>query len=151
MENTRERRLKKIQPKRGFFTVMIIGTLVSGINPIVIIVSLIFGLWIERRNALKRKYITLIESQNILNLNEIAQASNKSYEQVSKDIEKMIEQGYFEGVYIDFSNGSVVATNRAVGIGKELDERMVICSSCGANTVVSSINNKCEYCGTVLE
>ena len=105
----------------------------------------------EKNNTLKRKYISLIENQRVLSLDEISQICSLPYEKVSNDINKMIERGYFENIYLDFSNRKIIISNNNIDINTKVIEKSVTCPSCGATCKVDSLgNNKCEYCGTAL-
>ena len=74
-----------------------------------------------------------------------------SYEQARKDLNKMIERGFFGNAHIDNVTRSIVLPINGVDINTEITTTNKICPSCGATNNVSSLGeNKCEYCGTIL-
>ncbi|GKX67678.1 hypothetical protein [Inconstantimicrobium mannanitabidum] len=111
-----------------------------------------------------KKYIAIIINNNQTSIDNIAAAVPISYEEAVKDLQKMIDNGYFEGAYIDVSNREIVLTNKKTkqndftsnvqmdGTANELQVKVVVCKSCGGNNkVVRGQVCECEYCGSLLE
>ena len=149
-----------------FIYLLIMASLPLGTNPVLLRLTLLFALigiaililpsilfvnYIEKQNARRREYLAYIDNHRILSLDKIATSMNLSYEQVEKDIEKMIQQGFFGISHIDRVTRSIVLPVNGVNIHTQVTETTQKCPTCGADCKVSSIgNNKCEYCGTVL-
>lgn len=119
---------------------------------LLIIPAVIIAYVIEKNNAKKRKYFSLIEKQRVLSVESIASACSVTYEKAYKDIIKMIDRGFFGDAYIDNATQKIVISNADTDINAQAVERSVQCPSCGATNKVSSLGeSKCEYCGTILQ
>jgi hypothetical protein len=85
---------------------------------------------------------------------------------VSKDLQKMIDVGYFYGAYIDVAQREIILakptvpqeaassyaqTPYAQAPQAQVQERIVSCKSCGANNRVMGQLGECEYCGSHLQ
>ncbi len=165
--NQREKLLKQIAPKRGFTTGAILGYALgvwaSGIIFIPlglefvgiltgIVCATIGGTFFEKHNAKQREYFSMIDNHRILSIDQIASSLSVSYEQARKDINKMIEKGFFGNAHIDNVTRSIVLPISGVDINTEVTTINKTCPSCGATNNVSSLGeNKCEYCGTILD
>jgi hypothetical protein len=110
-----------------------------------------------------KKYIAIVINNNQTSIDNIAAAVPVSYEEATKDLQKMIDTGYFENAYIDVSEREIVLTNKKkeqkysssnVQVDGTVDEPQIkgaICRSCGANNkVVKGQICECEYCGSLL-
>jgi hypothetical protein len=106
-----------------------------------------------------KKYISLVVNQNQSSIDNIASAIGIPYETAVKDLQKMINIGYFTGAYIDVAQRDIVLAKPApqqiiapsaatVGIAHE---RVVTCGSCGANNKVIGQIGECEFCGSYLQ
>ncbi|MDR0293649.1 MAG: hypothetical protein LBH95_05795 [Oscillospiraceae bacterium] len=104
-----------------------------------------------------KKYIAMIVNQSQTSVDNIASAVGVSYEIAVKDLQKMIDAGYFAGAYIDASQREIVLAKNAppqVSAGPsavQVQERVVTCGSCGANNKVTGHTGECEYCGSYLQ
>ena len=104
-----------------------------------------------------KKYIELIINQNQVYINNIATAVGVSREIATKDLQKMIETGYFAGARIDVDQGIIILPQRtAMYVSQSPDiqpqEKVVQCQSCGANNKITVGQvSECEYCGTYLQ
>lgn len=134
-----------------------------------IIVALIFGgggvylnLFARKTKSkgdLYKKYIDLIVNQNQTSIDYIASVTDVSYEAASKDLQKMINSGYFTGAYIEENQRKIVLSSVAPPQAPESyapsyvqsHERVVTCGSCGANNRVTGQIGECEYCGSPLQ
>lgn len=164
--SNREKLLKKIAPKKGAIKGAILGYVI-GVNilgAIFILIGLDFlgmlagvacavigATFFEKHNARQREYFSMIDNHRVLSIDQISSSMSVSYEQARKDINKMIEKGFFGNAHIDNVTRSVVLPISGVDINTEVTTTSKICPSCGATNNVSSLGeNKCEYCGTVL-
>ena len=107
-----------------------------------------------------KKYIALIINHSQSSIDNIASAVGVSYEAAVKDLQKMIDSGYFFGAYIDLARREfVIARSTAPqAVGAEsaaaIHEQIKIaaCGSCGANNRVTIGRiSECAYCGSPLQ
>ena len=112
------------------------------------------------KNAGKyKKYLSIIVNQNITSIDNIAAANTVSYDVAKKDIQKMIDNGYFSGAYInDGTRELVLPQNRHAentlqnDYEQNVQTKVVTCKSCGArNTVVVGKTGECEFCGSPID
>lgn len=129
---------------------------------------MIYGAKRMKENAEKfKKYISVVINTNQTSIDNIAAAIPTDYEQAKNDLQKMIDDGYFQGAYIDASNREIVLSKRENSPSmnmsgnniqyenKNMEQprfKVVICKSCGANNTVAEGNLcECEYCGSPLQ
>lgn len=96
----------------------------------------------KRIPELKRiqTYYSLIVKENIYTLEDLALKTGVSKATVERELNCMIEYGYFEGAYI-FREAFLVP-----GIREEIE---AVCPNCGATkTIISGEVVECEYCGS---
>ncbi|MCL2078935.1 MAG: hypothetical protein FWH17_03725 [Oscillospiraceae bacterium] len=111
-----------------------------------------------------KKYISIVINQSQTSIDNIASAVGIPYDAAVKDLQKMIDTGYFTGAYIDVTQREIVLAKTVQvkeSTSKEADslppsavqvqERIVACSSCGANNKVKGHVGECEYCGSHLQ
>jgi hypothetical protein len=111
-----------------------------------------------------QKYTTIIFANNQTSIDNIASAIPTSYGQASKDLQQMINKGYFEGAYIDVNNRMIVlpqlknqqspsnlyeqTSNSTITQPKI---KVVACKNCGANNnLIEGQVCECEFCGSPL-
>ena len=108
-----------------------------------------FCVYNKKQNKIFRHIISLIEKQKCYSLDRIGQGIGLDYSKIRTSIQKLIDNGFYEKAYINDTERCIVfpAAN-----GKELnlEEKTVICSTCGAKNIVNSNVSKCEYCETIL-
>jgi len=110
------------------------------------------------------KYISIIVNQSQTSIDNIASAVGLDYSTVSKDLQKMIDVGYFYGAYIDVAQREIILAkpvmpqetvspnlHYAQAPSVQVQERIVNCTSCGANNRVTGQLGECEYCGSHLQ
>ena len=109
------------------------------------------------------RYVSIINANNDGSIDNIAAAYPTSYEQAVKDVQEMLDAGYFMNSYIDQNKRELVMPKPQNTIRVEVTNaggnasitdaqpRAVKCQNCGAtNTVVPGRANECEYCGSPL-
>ena len=74
-----------------------------------VIASLHMSMKFENQNAQKRSYISIIESYDILSIDQIVRTTGNTYEIVAKDIQKLIVDGYLGNTFINWSTGEIIA------------------------------------------
>lgn len=104
-----------------------------------------------------KKYLTIVVNANMHQLDAIAATVGRSYDVVKKDLQKMIDDGYFKNAYINESTREIVLAQPAAQTygesmmgGVTAQIRVVACPCCGANNTVSGSVAECEYCGSPL-
>lgn len=106
------------------------------------------------------RYISIINSSNDTLIDNIAAAYPTSFEQAAKDLQSMLDDGYFMNAYIDLNRRELIMPQRSVSVNVTVNQNTahadaqptsVKCKNCGAtNTVVPGTANECEYCGSPL-
>lgn len=115
----------------------------------------------KRRADRFKKYIAIIINQNMSSIENIAASFPIDYKTAAKDLQKMIDIGYFEGAYIDNVNREIVlnsdkSNNYAASNFTQTEKapgqlQVVRCKNCGANNQVSVGQlGECEYCGSPI-
>lgn len=107
-----------------------------------------------------KKYLAIVINGNVRQLDSIASAVGKPYDTVKKDLQKLIDDGYFKNAYIDeaareivLAQPSSVASNvntYGSADASAVPPRVVSCPCCGANNTVVGAMGECEYCGSPL-
>ncbi|MCL2146339.1 MAG: hypothetical protein FWH52_00905 [Synergistaceae bacterium] len=105
-----------------------------------------------------KKYIALVVNQKQTSIDSIAPAAGVSYEVAVKDLQKMIDTGYFFGAYIDATQRVIVLANTTsqqisqAAYTTQVQEKVATCGSCGANNrVIVGQVAECEYCASPLQ
>lgn len=107
-------------------------------------------------NAAKyKKYISLIINRRLRSIATISSAIPVSHDSAIKDIQEMIDKGFFEDAYINYNLDEIVFSEE-----NEADERVkqhkvdmivVPCNGCGANNKVEKGRvEHCQYCGSLI-
>jgi hypothetical protein len=105
-----------------------------------------------------RKYIALVVNQNQTSISNIASAVGVSYEVAENDLQKMIDDDYFHGAYINVAQREIILAQAApqrdlqTVNATRVQEKITTCGGCGANNRVTIGRIvECEYCGTLLQ
>lgn len=141
----------------------------SGVAGSVIMMILIFGgsgaFTFYKANSYIRKgtkyqrYISIINSSHDRLIDRIAAAYPTSFEQAAKDLQSMLDDGYFTNAYVDLNRRELIMPKTAAvnivvnqpAVAANPQTKSVKCKNCGAtNTVVPGAANECEYCGSPL-
>ena len=106
------------------------------------------------------RYISIINSSNDTLIDNIAAAYPTSFEQAAKDLQSMLDDGYFMNAYVDLNRRELIMPPKAATVNVAVNQNTspsygqptsVKCKNCGAtNTVVPGTANECEYCGSPL-
>jgi uncharacterized membrane protein YiaA len=109
-----------------------------------------------------KKYISIVINQNITSINNIAAAMPVTYEIAAKDLQKMIDRGYFSGAYIDANACEIVLPKNQGNVQGDqppyeaagpatVRMQVAVCKNCGANNQIpAGTIGECEYCGSPL-
>ncbi len=131
---------------------MILFFLIAGV------VLFMFAKKLTTNSEKYKKYISIIINGNEYILDNIAGAMSLSINVVRKDLNDMINNGYFQGAYINDSTNEIVLPNKSK---KNVDEaesygtiqvrtKVVSCKCCGAQNKVAPSTVECDYCGSPL-
>lgn len=115
----------------------------------------------KKRGEQLVKYSAIISENSKSHLDEIAAVYPKSYEQVCKDLQRLINDGFFPGSYLDLNQRKFISPD-AKARSKERTAtqhtpepsaqklKVVKCPNCGATNTVKHQVGECEYCGSPL-
>ncbi len=115
--------------------------------------------YIGRRTARKasryKKYINLIVNKRVKSIGTISSAISVPHDTAVNDIEEMINKGFFEDFYIDYSSDEIILLNKndvEFNLNnEEVEMILVTCSGCGANNKVKKMQiDNCQYCGSLI-
>lgn len=102
-------------------------------------------------------YTAIVRTHGDGEIEKIAKAARVEYKTAVRDLQAMIDAGFFENAYINQNEGLLIVTRHADGdtvipAEKEKKEkRTTKCPYCGAPavTIVGEVT-ECEYCGSPL-
>ena len=124
------------------------------------ILSLIKGNQYIKKGAKYNRYVSIINTSSDLFIDNIAAAYPTSFEEAAKDLQSMLDDGYFMNSYIDLNRRELIMPQKAITSNTIVNQQVaptksqpksVKCQNCGAtNTVVPGVVNECEYCGSPL-
>lgn len=134
------------------------------------LVLTVIGVWliiagVRRNNLIKlfKSYATSLADDPIKSIETLASAKNTSVAVVKRNLQLMINKGYFVNVAIDQQRNCLVFGNEAEMLQKAAAANAnashstaefvtVACPGCGApNKVQKGAVSKCEYCGAPLK
>lgn len=108
-----------------------------------------------------KKYISIVVNNKQTSIDNIAAAIPTDYVQATKDLQKMIDMGYFESAYIDATAREIILHNernqqsdntQGDNLNEESKFKVVVCKNCGANNkVMEGQVSECEFCGSPLQ
>ena len=137
--------------------------------------ALLFFGWRFVRNAKQMKqYIHLIVNEREDSIDRIASLMSISYKEVERDLQNMIDSGYFSYSHIDKFKRRIVVPgleltpdmssfdgipNEDIEESKEENKKnqdnnelsVVKCKNCGANNEIHGKKGICQYCGSVIK
>ena len=118
------------------------------INVIVIGILVVFCLKYKRLKNLSNKietYQNLILIRDMYDVKRISTYLSCSTSEVLDFVSYMIREGYLD---LDIKNENIVQPEEYIDPAKVFS---IVCDNCGAlNKYVKGKENKCEYCGTIL-
>lgn len=108
-----------------------------------------------------KKYINIVINNSETSIDNIAAAIPISYDKAAKDLQEMIDKGYFPSAYIDASNREIILPghikqkserNKSVNNNNQQAKvKSVVCKNCGGNNeVIEGEVCECEYCGSPI-
>lgn len=138
--------------------VVIIGIFLTGAIALVF-----YGKKIRAKAERFKKYLAVIINGKQYQIDTIASSINVSYDIAKKDIQEMIDKGYFNGAYINEGTHTLVLVNNQGNVNNQnvIEDnhndnytvhapKLVTCKCCGANNNVYGDNDECEFCGSLL-
>jgi len=115
--------------------------------------------YIGKKTSLKsikyKKYINIIINKHVTSIATIASAIPVSLDVAIKDIQDMIDKGFFENAYINYDLNEI-ALSHAVGVDTQVKNHkvemvVVSCNGCGANNKIKKQEvESCQYCGSLI-
>lgn len=115
--------------------------------------------YIGKKTSLKsikyKKYINMIINKNMKSIATISSAIPVSHDMAMKDIQDMIDKGFFENAYINYDLDEIALTH-ADGVDTKVKihkgEMVVVsCNGCGANNKIKKQEvESCQYCGSLI-
>lgn len=107
------------------------------------------------RAAKYKHYIDIIVNKRVRSIPTISSAIPVSHDIAIKDIQEMINKGFFDDAYINYNRDEIVFSteyeiDQSVRNYK-LEMIVVPCNGCGANNQVEKGQvEKCQYCGSLI-
>lgn len=119
------------------------------------------GHYIKKQQLIAKKYLVLIQNQQITSLEELARATNHSYEKVCTELNHLISKGYIKGAVINYSLKRIIFEYDQAPVyrdpktmqkaQKTAPVKAVTCKNCGATIMIAQgTTRKCEYCGSPI-
>lgn len=156
-----------------FFLIGIIVFL-SDFDPAPFIVCVIFmigfilliikGSQIKRRIKRFKRYVSLISTQHMTSLDNIAASTSQSIDFVRNDLQKMIDKKFFANASINMSTNEIIiggmmasapvsaSAPQQAQTAIQSETEMFTCSGCGASgTKAKGVLGSCDYCGSTVK
>jgi membrane protease subunit (stomatin/prohibitin family) len=115
---------------------------------LVAVVCTVIALRLTQLSRKYKKYLTIINGNDKLLIQQVADINNSNPRRVMNDLQNMIDSNYIKGYYIDYKQGLLLNKNY---IPEKFDKKIVKCQSCGAsNEVVIEQSNYCKYCDSLI-
>lgn len=122
------------------------------------------GMEYIKRGTKYNRYVAIINASNDLLIDNIAAAVPTTYDKAIKDIQSMLDAGFFMNAYLDLNKRELIMAKAAPQPNVIANNMFVVsqgatnnqphsvkCPNCGAtNTAVPGAKNECEYCGSPL-
>ena len=112
--------------------------------------AVLIGARIKRRVYRFRQYVSLISSQKLTSIGDIAERTSKSTDFVLKDLQKMINRRFFVNASIDMAARKIIVCASTLPVqGGPVEYEVFHCSGCGATgTKAKDQLGHCDYCGS---
>jgi hypothetical protein len=110
-----------------------------------------------------KKYIDVVINQQQHTIDNIAAQVGTSYDNAVKELQKMIDKGYFMNAHIDYASHEIIFENRSTinqfdnSNNSKMEAvastiKVVRCPNCGGNnTIIVGHTNECDFCGSPIE
>lgn len=117
----------------------------------------------ERRMSIQkfRRYVLFLSSDSTGSIYNLASTTGDSPEKVRKNLEFMINRGYFTSAYIDYVKNCIIVVSDKLTMNyneiskNDMEYMFVTCKCCGRVSRVSRVqkgkSGKCDYCGSTLK
>ena len=120
----------------------------------------------KKKTQATKKYIDIIVNGGERQLDNIASAVGVTYDTACKQVQELIDGGYFKNMYINKNERIVVVNNPKPEVQSQTTvenvaeqtvsvqsqpARIVKCATCGANNTIYGESGECEYCGSPLK
>lgn len=124
-----------------------------------IFMNLVFGVvfaglgLIRLRNIKNAKICINMIDGGVKSIDDISASCKLSYDKTVGFINKLIQKGVFEGIYVNMEKRTVSTKEQKenIQIQTAVAHKSRICQACGApNSAEAVQNGKCEYCGAIL-
>ena len=127
------------------------------------ILLILKGSKIKRRIKRFKRYVSLISTQQMTSLENIAASTSQSIDFVRNDLKKMIDKKFFANASINAATNEIViggmvaqpisvATAQQKQATIQSDVEMFTCSGCGASgTKTRGVPGNCDYCGSLVK
>jgi len=119
---------------------------------------IIAGAKIKHRILRFHKYSTIISVHNITSLDLIALETSHSIDFIKKDLQSMINKGFFINAYIDYNTNTIIMSGEATTVMPippqpvNTEKTAISCRNCGAmNEITKGELANCAYCGSPLK
>lgn len=104
-----------------------------------------------------RYYDVIIEGKEYI-IDNIASAMRLSIDEVKSDLRFCIDNGYLYGIEINESLNEIIHNREDDNYEEYIDyyeeeveqTREAECKNCGATNTISDLNDKCEYCKSMI-
>lgn len=110
--------------------------------------------------ANSRKYISIVIRDRVMDIDNIAATLPTSYENAKRDLQRMLNKGFFPGAYINEEERQIIlpqrhtesSKNKSNNTTESVKMQLVKCNGCGAqNSIPVGTIGECEFCGSKLE
>ena len=120
----------------------------------------------KKKTEATKKYIDVIVNGGERQLDNIASAVGVTYDVACKQVQKLIDDGYFKNMYLNTNERTVIVNNPKTEmpvqtsaeitleqkvVAQQQPARVVKCTTCGANNTIYGETGECEYCGSPLK
>ena len=107
---------------------------------------------LSKKDKLRERYVDIINSSSDISIRELGKKNGRSEEQALRDVQEMLDDGYFPNCYIDREKMEFSFPRAADAAKLNYQTVVTICQSCGAkNTQLAGTVQKCDYCAAPLQ
>lgn len=101
-----------------------------------------------RRRAAQKKYLAILTGVESINVQQIVSITGATQATVYRDIQRMIDSGVIDDIFIDFQAEEVISKRY---VPKTSHKMVVTCRACNANNeLIVGITRACAACGEPL-